>query len=90
MRFRKKPIEIEAFGTAELLTAAQEDWAALPECIRKAYDLGNVLFLPNGMEIRTLEGVMRAERADWIIQGVQGELYPCKPDIFFATYEAAV
>ena len=38
--------------------------------------------------IRTLEGDMRATPGDWIIRGVQGEFYPCKPDIFAATYEA--
>lgn len=37
--------------------------------------------------IRTLEGDMRATHGDWIIRGVQGEMYPCKPDIFEATYE---
>ena len=39
--------------------------------------------------IRTLEGTMRADMGDWIIRGVKGELYPCKPDIFEATYESA-
>lgn len=39
------------------------------------------------IDIHTLEGVMRAELGDWIICGVKGELYPCKPDIFEATYE---
>ena len=38
--------------------------------------------------IATLEGVMQAKPSDWIIRGVQGEFYPCKPDIFAATYEA--
>lgn len=37
--------------------------------------------------IHTLEGVMRADKGDWIIKGVNGELYPCKPDIFEKTYE---
>lgn len=37
--------------------------------------------------IRTLEGVMEARDGDWIIKGVKGEFYPCKPDIFAATYE---
>lgn len=40
------------------------------------------------VKIRTLEGVMEANRGDYIIKGVQGEFYPCKPDIFDATYEA--
>ena len=39
------------------------------------------------MEICTLEGVMRADVGDWIITGVNGEMYPCKPDIFAKTYE---
>jgi hypothetical protein len=39
------------------------------------------------LNITTLEGVMKAEIGDWIIKGVQGEFYPCKPDIFDATYE---
>lgn len=38
--------------------------------------------------IETLEGTMRADVGDWIITGVKGERYPCKPDIFAATYEA--
>lgn len=39
------------------------------------------------MEIETLEGVMKADKGDWIIKGVKGELYPCKPDVFEITYE---
>lgn len=37
--------------------------------------------------IETLEGVMKADKGDWIIKGVKGELYPCKPDVFEMTYE---
>ena len=37
--------------------------------------------------IETLEGVMKADKGDWIIKGVKGELYPCKPDVFKMTYE---
>lgn len=46
--------------------------------------------LPNdkiGLDIPTLEGVMRANQNDWVIKGIKGELYHCKPDIFEATYE---
>ncbi len=39
------------------------------------------------VEIKTLEGVMKANKGDYIIKGVRGELYPCKPDIFYETYE---
>jgi hypothetical protein len=41
------------------------------------------------LSIETLEGTMEADIGDWIIRGVKGELYPCKPDIFAATYEPA-
>ena len=41
------------------------------------------------LKINTLEGCMEASPGDWIIRGVQGEFYPCKPDIFEATYEEA-
>lgn len=40
-----------------------------------------------GLKIRTLEGVMLANIGDWIIKGIKGECYPCKPDIFESTYE---
>jgi hypothetical protein len=42
------------------------------------------------LDIPTREGMMTASAGDWIIRGIQGELYPCKPDIFAATYEAVV
>lgn len=44
---------------------------------------------PEKISIDTLEGVITASPGDWIIRGVQGEFYPCKPDIFAATYESA-
>lgn len=44
-------------------------------------------FTSDTCQIKTLEGVMTADKGDWIIKGVKGEFYPCKPDIFEATYE---
>ena len=87
MKFRKKPVVIEAYRTRELLHAAANTWTDLPECIVKAYDAGNILFLPDTIEIKTLEGWHRADINDMIIKGVAGELYPCKPDIFDQTYD---
>lgn len=57
MRYRKKPVIIDAYQTDKI------------------------------MEIYTLEGTMKADIGDWIITGIRGEQYPCKPDIFAATYE---
>lgn len=81
MKFRKKPVVIEAvqFVSGEQNGAFAADVTA-----------GNVRYPEDGtMLIRTLEGEMCAQPGDWIIRGVKGELYPCKPDIFAATYEAA-
>jgi hypothetical protein len=85
-RYRKKPVEVEA---VQLTNHVTPDSVAVwcggrviphPE---KDYTGG-----PLVIEIDTLEGVMRAEPGDWIIKGVAGEFYPCRDDIFRATYEA--
>lgn len=90
--YRKLPVTIEAVQTRDVLHDAQHDWYALPQWIVDAYEGRNqscktLVFTNEGVHISTLEGVMLAEPDDWIIRGVQGELYPCKPDIFAATYE---
>ena len=85
-KFRKKPVEIEAVhltnGVApdEVASWCGGRVAPHPE---QNYTGGALV-----IEIDTLEGTMRAEPGDWIIKGVAGEFYPCKPDIFIATYEA--
>ena len=87
MKYRKKPVEVEAVKVHEALKAAAHDWQALPTWLADAYEAGTVVFASDGVLIKTLEGDMRGYRPDWIIRGVKGELYPCKPDIFEATYE---
>jgi hypothetical protein len=85
-KFRKKPVVIEAFLFGE-------EW---PEWFAMAVGDGKVTIYGTQerpghkpcAEISTLEGDMMVSHGDWIIQGVKGELYPCKPDIFAATYEA--
>jgi hypothetical protein len=88
--FRKKPVEIEAVRVADALHAASNAWKELPTWLADGYERVDVLFLVDRVEIKTPEGTMTGQRGDWIIQGVKGELYPCKPDIFAATYEAVV
>lgn len=80
-KFRKKPVVIEARqfdgrNGIELL-----GWIGGTELEED--------FLGEYLEIKTLEGIMRADKNDWIIKGIAGEFYPCKPDIFEATYEPA-
>lgn len=87
MKYRKKPVVIEA---VQLLKAGEEPTAAWMESfhafMEKCADWSSDR--DEGIAIRTLEGTMRADPGDWIIRGVKGEYYPCKPDIFAATYEA--
>jgi hypothetical protein len=77
-KYRKKPVVIDAFQYTGVLTSELDNflvgatWSFDPS---------------EGIKIATLEGVMKADPYDWIIKGVKGEFYPCKPDIFDATYE---
>ena len=77
-QYRKKPVVIEA---VRFLAGERPNVDGIryygPECLE-----GECCY------IDTLEGKMRATPGDWIIRGVKGELYPCKPDIFEATYDA--
>ena len=98
-QFRKKPVVIEAIQYVEVSrtqraygVSVERNGSAIAEFVgtslREATHPGDT---PEGrtvLEIDTLEGVMHASVGDWIIKGVKGEFYPCKPDIFAATYEA--
>lgn len=95
MKVRKKAVEVEAWTVAELNYAAGKNWEALPEPIKDAYEQGGWVFgaLIDGERcicVPTLEGSLTARPDDWIIRGVAGEFYPCKPDIFAATYDEAI
>ena len=84
MRFRKKPVIIEAVKfLGEGCFSDKPEWldiALREEKVRR-------LLEPNTLIVETLEGPIFATIGDYIIQGVKGELYPCKPDIFEMTYE---
>jgi len=79
-KYRKKPVVIEADLFDGSLASAQRisKWAGNPFGWTGS---------PDNLTIPTLEGDMTASKGDYIIKGVQGEFYPCKPDIFEATYE---
>lgn len=88
-RYRKKPVIIEAIqwngnNTRELLKALIE--VSNTDSVRKIIEKLDFQGI-KCLEIDTLEGVMKASIGDYIIKGVKGELYPCKPDIFEQTYE---
>ena len=87
MKYKKKPVVIDAWKVEHLLQEAETRWSDLPQPIRDAYEEGKIIFMPDRLTIKTLEGVMTASLQDYVIRGVQGELYPCKPDIFEETYD---
>jgi len=85
-KYRKKPVVIEA------VQLRWDTWSEMCDFIDagKLTDgkpQGNQDGEAIGLDIPTLEGLMHANENDWVIRGVKGELYPCKPDIFEATYE---
>lgn len=84
---RKKPVTIECFKyDGDLINSDGKFY--VPEWAQKAYEDGIIFFKDMGeMYIKTLEGDHHASVGDYIIRGVNGELYPCKPDIFEKTYE---
>jgi hypothetical protein len=90
-KFRKKPVVIEAVQMTEEVAAAYlNDKAALPDGVKFARASQKDGRIHNFYAyIETLEGRMDVSIGDWVITGIQGEHYPCKPDIFAATYEPA-
>lgn len=81
MKYRKKPVVIEALQVTPATANAVVEWArSLGGDVR-------VNYRDWGLDVVTLEGVMHANPNDWIICGIKGEFYPCNPDIFTATYE---
>ena len=86
MKFRKKPVVIEAFRVP--FTGDDVYGHGMIAGFFLAHGFKDWEYFSEGYGISTLEGTMRADPGDWIIRGVKGEFYPCKPDIFEATYEA--
>lgn len=88
MKYRKLPVVIEAFQYDGDFTYSDGTPYEAPEWIFKALKDGTMYFEGAGeLFIKTLEGNHHVSVDDYIIQGVNGELYPCKPDIFEKTYE---
>lgn len=82
-KFRKKPVIVEAMQFTDETKNQVFNWITC-SCYPTFDDAGNPT-----LKIQTLEGDMIASLGDWVIKGVKGEFYPCKPDIFEATYEPA-
>ena len=93
-KYRKKPVVIEAFQYDGDLKDRDGSWY-VPAWAVEAYEKGVMYYSsescgapPCELFIETLEGIHHVSIGDYVIQGVNGELYPCKPDIFEKTYES--
>ena len=86
-QYRKKPIVIEA---VQMTPEMRHNYGPFPEWAIPHLSASQTEKIDNSecVSIKTLEGEMRVSDYDFIIQGVNGECYPCKPDIFGKTYEA--
>lgn len=97
MKYRKRPVVIEAFQMTMERRQDNKDWPEwLNDAWQKEHDEAGAVYpkdfpksdCTDELCINTMEGVHTVSFGDYIIQGVKGELYPCKPDIFEMTYEA--
>lgn len=80
VKYRKKPVVIEVYLWEGKMTPELKDWLTCSYMLPRTKALSKITIL-------TLEGAMETNIGDYIIKGVQGEFYPCKPDIFEQTYE---
>lgn len=89
MKYRRKPVVIEAIQwNGDNLKEVMEFIGS--ECKYESntrYITNKFSYINSVLTINTLEGDMEASKGDYIIKGIKGEFYPCKPDIFQATYE---
>ena len=82
-KYRKKPVVIDAFQLPETYIEASEELVDFLHEMQEDWEYQR----DGSIVVHTLEGDMVANPGDYVIKGVQGEYYPCKPDIFEATYE---
>ncbi len=90
-KYRKKPVVIEAITFDELVTYGKENGANIVNGMPWSFDYAGHPITHENDEcylIPTSEGIMKLTPQDMLITGVKGEIYPCKLDIFLATYEA--
>jgi len=92
MLVTKRPVQVEAWQW-NFSPEQEESPSWMNDALVKWPAIGGAAFEPDHpygprIVIASLEGVMTAQPGDWIIKGVKGEIYPCKPDIFEQTYDA--
>lgn len=86
-RYKKIPVEIEAEKVEDLLKGFKHSFKLLPKWVVENYEKGIInTITDDSFYIKTLEGTMKATKQDYLVKGIDNELYPCKTDIFEKTY----
>ncbi len=89
MKYRKKPVVIEAHQFPQISYANLTKFEDFDNWLTENVGSNDVRYIGSTLHITTLEGVMVANAGDYIIRGVENEMYPCREDIFEKTYEPA-
>ena len=95
MKFRKKPVVIDAIQWPADIEAREEEDMIHDKIDAWFKEMGadpdKIMMMDDGtISIHTLEGDMAAQPGDWVIRGIKGEFYPCRNDIFIETYEPVI
>lgn len=91
MKYRKKPLEIEAELVADLIENFKHDFSKLPEWVKEAYENRTiVLITDNYLIVSTLERKIASKKEDYLIKGIKGEIYSCKGNIFKESYDKVI
>lgn len=86
-KYRKKPVVIEAVKVSEIIDGLRNNFEKCPVWVRENYENLSLNVSEGSVSVITLEGKMLAGAEDYLIQGIKGEIYPCKPSIFEETYD---
>ena len=87
MKFRARPLIVDAIPCFTALQAARTNWGDLPEWFNKLYEDGGIMFLQRTIHVMTVGGWVAAQPEDWIIQGDAGEIFTRSRQTFVDNYE---
>lgn len=88
-RYRARCIEIEAIPVQHALRLAAKDWRMLPAWLVEEYARHRLSFGTTGIRMKAIDGESVAAFGDWVVRGVEGEIYPVRASVFEASFEPA-
>jgi len=89
VRLTKKPVTINGASVSDLLYQFKYQATSLPDWVVRGHNEGKLLFSEHTLMVKTIEGNYTVDSRWWLLEGVKGELYPCREDILWETYDKA-